>query len=305
MTALARRGAQLDGQLRLTALTGSLTGSRASRVRAARDVVGNALAAVLAGEVAVLALPNARRDGRMGERPTMGVAGDARVVQLGHGGHVLADELHPQQVTVVKGTERIIVVGLGDREGDSAGDQLAGGQRAAACPGRLERGARCALLAPGRGLDHETAAAAHWRRWTRGAELVRGTTMVTTRFVDRPGALAVILDQPVGNEAGEGLAMTLAGAERTTAADGTPVPPTVITGAVRSVVVYPIVPGDSAPGASPVTVTVGSEDGWHLVGVLAGPDVATVVATVGRPGRRRRGAPHDRRHRRRPPHLER
>jgi hypothetical protein len=90
----------------------------------------------------------------------------------------------------------------------------------------------------------------------------------------------VILDQPAGSEAGQGLGMTLAGAERMTAADGAPVPPSVITGAVRSVVVYPIVPGDPASGASPVTVTVASEDGWHLVGVLAGPDVATVVATV-------------------------
>jgi hypothetical protein len=74
--------------------------------------------------------------------------------------------------------------------------------------------------------------------------------------------------------------MTLAGAERMVAADGDPVPPSVITGAVRSVVVYPIVPGDPACGAGPVTVTVASEDGWRLVGVLAGPDVATVAATV-------------------------
>jgi hypothetical protein len=281
VTALAGRGAQLDGQLRLTAVTGSLTGSRANQVRAARDVVGNALAAVLAGEVAVLALPNARRDAADGIRPTMDVAGDARVVQLGHGGHVLADEMHPQQVTVVKGAERIVVVGLGDREGDSTGDRLAGwhsGQQLALVGWNVALGARCSLLTEGtttRARRQRTGAG-----WTRGAELVRGTTTVTTRFVDRPGAVAVILDQPVGSEAGQGLAMTLAGAERMTAADGAPVPPSVITGAVRSVVVYPIVPGDPASGASPVTVTVASEDGWHLVGVLAGPDVATVVATV-------------------------
>ena len=281
VTALAGRGAQLDGQLRLTAVTGSLTGSRANQVRAARDVVGNALAAVLAGEVAVLALPNARRDAADGDRPTMDVVGDARVVQLGHGGHVLADELHPQQVTVVKGAERIVVVGLGDREGDSTGDRLAGwhsGQQLALVGWNVALGARCSLRTEGsttRAQRQRTGAG-----WTRGAELVRGTTTVTTRFVDRPGALAVILDQPVGSEAGQGLAMTLAGAERMAAADGTPVPPSVITGAVRSVVVYPIVPGDPASGAGPVTVTVASEDGWHLVGVLAGPDVATVVATV-------------------------
>jgi hypothetical protein len=281
VTALAGRGTQLDGQQRLTALTGSLTGSRAIRVRDARSAVGTALAAVLSGEVAVLALPNARRDAADGDRPTMDVSGDARIVQLGHGGEVRADGMHPQQITVVQGTERLVVLGLGDREGDATGDLLAGwhsGQQLALVGWNVALGARCSVFTEG-----STTAALRQRTgagWTRGAELVRGTTTVTTRFVDRPGAVAVILDQPVGSEAGQGLAMTLGGAQRATGTDGTPLPPSVITGAVRSVVVYPIVPDDANRAAGPVTVTVASEDGWHLVGVLAGPDVASVASVV-------------------------
>src|SRR5262249_57995205 len=60
------------------------------RARAAAGFAG-----VAAGEIAVLRLPNAIRDVGPGEaRPRLGVdGGPARVVAIGHGGEVLADEI--------------------------------------------------------------------------------------------------------------------------------------------------------------------------------------------------------------------
>ena len=55
--------------------------------------------------------------------------------------------------------------------------------------------------------------------------------------------------------------------------------PTVVASGPRSVVVYAIEPDDG-----PVTVTVASEAGWHLVGVVGGVDVATVADTVAERG---------------------
>ena len=73
--------------------------------------------------------------------------------------------------------------------------------------------------------------------------------------------------------------MTLGGATRVPGPAGRPLPPTVVVSGVRSAVVYGIEPGEG-----PVTVTVASEDGWHLVGVLGGTDVATVSDTLAERG---------------------
>jgi hypothetical protein len=232
---------------------------------------------VLAGEVAVLQLPNSRRDAADGPRPQLAVAGEARIVVLGHGGEVFTDVTRPQNVEIVAGAERIVVVGLGDRETDAASGRLAGwhaGQQLAAVGWNVALGSRCVVATEG-----ATLAAQRQRRgagWARGAELVRGTTTVTTRFTDQPFAVAIVLDQPVGTETGVGLAMTLGGAQRLTANDGAPFSPTVVVAGMRSVVIYPIVPDPEGP----VTVTVASEDGWHVVGMMAGTDVDAVADVI-------------------------
>src|SRR5581483_11442110 len=77
-----------------------------------------------------------------------------------------------------------------------------------------------------------------------------------------------------------GLAMSLSGAERATGADGQPLAPTVVAGGTRSAVVYAIEPGTDGP----VTVTVASQAGWHLVGVLGGRDPAAVRDVLARRG---------------------
>ena len=272
--ALAVRGAALDGQQRLDALTRSLDPGLGVRRQRTVSAAG---ANVLAGEVAVLQLPNSRRDAADGARPQLDVAGDARVVVLGHGGTVLTDVTRPDAVEIVSGAERIVVVGLGDREADAETGRLSGwhaGQQLAAVGWNVALGSRCTVATEG-----VTVAAQRQRRgagWTRGAELVTGTTTVTTRFTEKPFAVAVVLDQPAGTETGQGLAMTLGGAQRLTAADGTPFSPTVVAAGVRSVVIYPIVPSDNEP----VTLTVASEDGWHVVGMMSGTDVDAIADVV-------------------------
>ena len=162
---------------------------------------------------------------------------------------------------------------------------------ATACPAGTRAAARrssdgTSRSAPGasvatEGVDRARAPAAHRCRMGAGRRAGAGTTTVTTRFMDRPGAVAVVLDHPVGSEAGQGLAMTLGGARRgrpgrTAAACRR----AVITGAVAQRRRLPDRAGDADRHAGPVTVTVASEDGWHLVGVIAGSDVAAVAAVV-------------------------
>ena len=48
---------------------------------------------------------------------------------------------------------------------------------------------------------------------------------------------------------------------------------------MRSAVVYAIEPDEG-----PVAVTVASEDGWHLVGIVGGTDVASVSDTLAERG---------------------
>jgi large repetitive protein len=272
VAALRARGAALDGQRRLDAIGAALRGEKS-----AAAAPGATLAS---GEVAVLKLPNAVRDAGGGARPGLAVEGEAHVAVLAAGGDVLAEELRPREVEIPPGAERIAVLALGEGEAGAGGGLLSGwhaGQQLACAGWNAALGSRCLLWTEG-----ATVAPRRQRRgagWVEGAELVRGTTTATTRFAERPGAVAVALDQPLDAEAGAGLAMTLGGAQRMAGADGEPLPPTVVASGARSVAVYPIEPAGDA-----VTVTVASEAAWHLAGVLAGSDVATVADTVAERG---------------------
>jgi large repetitive protein len=269
VAALRARGAVGDGHARLAALTAALGAGN-----------GKGDTTLAAGEVAVLQLPNAVRDAADGARPSLTVDGEARVLVLGHGGDVLADALRPQALEIPPGAERIIVLALGDREADAGNGLLSGwyaGQQLAAAGWNAALGSRCLLSTHG-----VTVAPRRQRRgagWVTGAELVRGTTTATTRFGERPRAVAIVLDQPLDAQAGAGLALTLGGAARMSGHDGQPLAPTVVASGARSAVVYPIEPREDV-----VTVTVASEAAWHLAGVLAGGDVATVADTVAERG---------------------
>jgi large repetitive protein len=222
-------------------------------------------------------------------RPVLTLTGTpARTVVLGHGGDVLADTGEPK-VEMPRGAERIVVAALGREAGAPA--QLTGlagwhagmsvgytGWSAALAPGAI---IRCQGKYGRRGLARVRAG------WVSAAELVAGTGLVETRFaapvdvvvvaIDDPGAVAV----DPGSRGGRGLSVGLAGARRARSADGTERPPTVVVNQGRGYAVYAVEP---LPGKA-VVVSVASEDGWHLVGVLGGRgtvrEVADRLATTG------------------------
>jgi hypothetical protein len=258
------RGAVVDGRERLAGLTGALASAPGFRRAAA------ATTALGAGEVAVLRMPNAARDLGDDQRPRLVVTGGAaRVVALAHGGAVLADlttgdEQAPDEgVELPRGAERLAVAVAGDGYDDAPG--LWGWQAGTA----LAYVGWSTALAAGATVRAEGAAvrSARQRRtagWVRAAELVAGTAIVTTRFVVAVTVVVVALDDPVATDAAKGLSLGLTGAQRTLGADGAPVAPTSVVRGNRTFLLYSVAP--SADEA--VTVSVASEDGWHLAGVL-------------------------------------
>jgi large repetitive protein len=276
---VARTGAA--GQAPLAGFTAGLTinqlrdrGMRAAAQRAE----GTPGAMLTPGQLVVLKLPNARRDAALdGDRPRLEVTGlPARVVMLGHGGEILADRLVGEQVTgaagettitVVQGTERIVALGQGDTRsaafdaglvGWHAGMQLPYvGWSSALAPG-------CVVHSSGEPLQlHRERIEAGW---VAGAELAHGVSTVTTTFAQAPSTVVIILDDPAAfgdDVAGRQLLLGLDGASRARSG-GVERPPVLLAMENRSVLAYDIV----RDGDGPVVVTIASQEGWSLVGVM-------------------------------------
>jgi hypothetical protein len=271
---IARTGAPGADQLRgFTAdlLTGPIGAQRRKRAHPAAQ--GTPGAGLTPGQLVVLKLPNARADAALGrERPQLGVSGaPARVVVLGHGGHVLADRLLGDQesrIEIMQGAERIVAMGHGDLTdgvssaglmGWHAGTQMPYvGWSTAIAPG-------CVVRSAGEPIPrHRERVEAGW---VTGAELARGVSTVTTTFAEPPQTVVIILDDPAafGNQVGgRQLLLGLDGASRAQDASGVDLPPTLLVTENRSVLAYDIVPD----GDQPVVVTIASEQGWSLVGVM-------------------------------------
>jgi len=281
IAAVRGRGATREVRERLSALNGAL-----ARPVGARGAITPG-SSIGAGEVVVLALPNAARDlDEQTPRPRLAIAGaNARVVALRHGGETIVDvELGDQGGTfaVPLGSERIAVaVGIAvarQRPGFSgwhAGSMLPmlghGSALAAQAVVHVEGRARSVRQ---RGLQRESG-------WLRASDLVEGTALVSTRFAAPVTLVIVALDDPALADAGRGLSLAIEGGARATGADGAPVAPTVVVRGQRALLLYPIVP--AANGTGGVTVSVASEDGWHLVGVMAaaiGADIDAVAAQL-------------------------
>jgi len=113
--------------------------------------------------------------------------------------------------------------------------------------------------------------------WIRGSELVDGTTIVTTRFVVPVATVVVAIDDPANTDAGRNLSLGLQGATRATSKDGTAQPSRAVVRGNRTFLIYAV----RQDGKSPVSVSVASESGWHLAGVMAASlDVAAVADLV-------------------------
>jgi hypothetical protein len=273
--AIGSRGAPADAANRLKSLTASLAsaaGFVSARVAAPEPL--------RAGEIAVLQLPNANRDANSKlPRPLLIVQGAARVVAFSHGGTVLWDGPgSPNGVAVPRGTERIAVLALGDSTAEPNG--LSGWHSHQELP---YIGWSCALAAGAvvyaEGGSVPNTDARFRAGWARATELVTGTTIVETRFTSPASAVVILIDDPVDSEAARGLSLTLHGADRA-GTSSSPVPPTIVVVGNRSVLIYPIVMKGAPIGAvpGPFTVSVMSQDGWHLAGVMAANDTPKSLA---------------------------
>ena len=285
-----------DGSEHLQGFTSALTAGR----RTARGTQG---ATVLPGQTAVLRMPSARRDAGDGDRPFLDVQGaPARVVALGHGGEVLFDAVVTGNVTgnvtgedaghdsdgveIVKGTERILALGQGVAASSLSSAGLAGWHSGMQLPyagWSSALGPGCVVRSWGEQIRlHRQRVDAGW---VGGSELAAGLSTVTTRFSEPVTAIAVVLDDPAAFgdiRDGRHLVLGLDGAARATDAAGNELPPVLLTSESRSILVYDVVPD----GSTAVSVTIASELGWSLVGVMgaAGMSSSAVLELIARRG---------------------
>ncbi|MDM0042714.1 hypothetical protein QTH89_26070 [Variovorax sp. J22G21] len=274
-----------------TALLGDFTAALAAGPRSARAATGQPGASLLPGQTVVLKLPNAKADAALGgARPSLGVSGaPARVVLLGLGGKLLADAMVGPDVTgkqgsieIPAGTERIVAIGQSTQAGAAIDAGLAGwhagmqlpyaGWSSAVAPGCVVRSNGDTLALHRERLD---------AGWVGGAELARGVSTVSTTFTQAPRSVVIVLDDPAafGDAAGaRQLLMGLDGAERRQDAAGEALAPVLLAMENRSVLAYDIVPD----GSGPVVVTIASEAGWSLVGVMGSSqlDATGAIAAI-------------------------
>lgn len=264
-------------------------------------------ATLTTGQCVVLDLPNAMADADGdADRPSLAVSGaPARVVMLDVAGRCLDDQvvgpgLARDSVVVPRGTACIAAIGqsLSATAADAAAVPraapgpagLAGwhaglkmayvGHGSAIGPGCVVRS-----TSPGIALHPERVQAG----WVTGAELAGGVTTVSTRFSDAPSTVLVVLDDPAvtGRDLGaRQLLLGIDGARRTTDRAGIDTPPVLLTMDNRSVLAYAVLPERAADGTTrPVVVSVASEEGWSLVGVMGAaldPEAAVgVIAARG------------------------
>ncbi|MGH9270372.1 MAG: hypothetical protein ACRDZ2_03790, partial [Ilumatobacteraceae bacterium] len=189
-------------------------------------------------------------------------------------------------VPIAKGAERIVAVGQGElaREGRRAPTLadvgLAGWQAGSQLPyvgWSSALGPGCVVRSNGDTLpaNRERVDAG----WVTGAELAKGLSTVVTTFSESVTTVVVVVDDPAAfgdPVGGRQLLLALDGAARATGPDGVDRPPVLLVAENRSVVAYDIVPD----GTRPVTVTVSSELGWSLVGVMAAPDTSAAAAVA-------------------------
>jgi large repetitive protein len=181
-------------------------------------------------------------------------------------------------VEIGRGAERIVAVGRGVAKeapraagllGWHAGMQLPyAGWSTAVAPGCVVRSSGETLPLHRERLD---------AGWVTGAELARGVSTVTTTFAEAPRTVVIVLDDPAafgGTVGGRQLLLGLDGAVRPRDARGRDRPPVLLTMENRSVLAYDVIP----QRGQPVVVTIASEEGWSLVGVLGSAELTAAGA---------------------------
>jgi hypothetical protein len=115
--------------------------------------------------------------------------------------------------------------------------------------------------------------------WVGGAELARGTSTVTTTFSIAPRTVLIALDDPASTGdpvTARQLLLGLDGATRALDAAGKERAPVLLAMDNRSVLAYDVLP----EADKPVVVTIASEAGWSLVGVLASAELDATGAVA-------------------------
>ncbi|MEO6525022.1 MAG: DUF6603 domain-containing protein [Gemmatimonadaceae bacterium] len=286
---VARTGAPNAGQL--TDFTAGLAAGRLAvggRAVGRRADRGSAGAMLLAGQIVVLKMPNALADAAPeGARPRLGVTGaPARVVVIGHGGNLLADRVvggsvarrDGASIVIAQGAERIVAIGQAAADSDASDAGLLGwhagmqlpyaGWSTAVAPGCVVRASGDPLRMHRERLD---------AGWVAGAELARGVSTVTTTFASAPTTVVIVLDDPAAFGdivGGRQLLLGLDGADRAVDASGRERPPVLLVMENRSVLAYDVVPERGRP----VVVTIASEEGWSLVGVMGSAQLTAAGA---------------------------
>jgi hypothetical protein len=277
VAAVAARGAATVGQARLSALTQSLATAPAPTpaIRAAA-----AAATISPGEIAVLSLPNAKHDvDDQAARPRLVASGPARMVAIGPGGRVIADQVGQRTgLMVPRGTDRIAVLALGQRGDKETAAGLFGWHDSQA----LAYVGWATALIPGGTLRAEGASVRRTRQrfrggWIPASDLISDAPLISTRFTVPVTSIALILDDPAGAAASQNLSLGLSGADAASDTAGKAIPPTVIVIGSRSLLIYGIRPHAGRQDDA-ILVSVGREQGWRVAGVLASTDAPDALA---------------------------
>ncbi|HET6159916.1 MAG TPA: DUF6603 domain-containing protein [Dongiaceae bacterium] len=274
VSAIAGRGAAAAGRARLSGLTATLATRSARPARAAAAPRG-AAAAISAGEIAVLRLPNADRDSdASAPRPRLvATGGPARVVAFAAGGGIISDSVAGRAgIVIAQGTERLVVAALGQSE---TGQPAAGYYGWHDAQSLAYAGWATALI-PGGTLRAEGAAIRRARQrfragWIAAADLIADAALLVTRFTVPVTSIALIIDDPNGSAAAQNLSLGLGGADRVTDKAGKTQPPIVLVIGSRSILIYAVKPRAGKDDTA-IQVSVAREEPWRIAGILAGTD---------------------------------
>ncbi len=268
--AIDARGADSAGRRRLDALSSLLGGDEAGDSAAAGED-----AAILAGEVAIFAMPAAARDSGADARPALGVDGLARVVMLGAGGTVLSDTIgQGGNRSIPQGVERIALwadpadpaTAISGLSGWHESQSLAYlGWSTCLCSGASVYAESAKLR---RGPESFKAG------WIGAREFVQGSRLLTTRFTAPAATLVVVLEE-ANAAAGADFSLTLQGASVARDAAGADIAPILLSSGTRRILVYAIVPERSGAGFA---ASVLREGAVRIAGAMASARAAALVA---------------------------
>ena len=260
------RGADSGGRMRLKSLTASMTSVRTT----------DPGASISAGEVAVLAMPNARRDSGFGARPTLAFQGRARVVMLGAGGDILSDLTATRgRAPIPQGTERIAVwaapadpaLAISGLSGWQDSQSLAYmGWSTCLCRGGSVYSESARLR---RGPESFKAG------WIGAREFVENSRLVTTRFTQAISTVVVIVNENAPGDAAADFSLSLEGASVARDVADEDLAPVVLSSGARRILVYSV---ETDAQAQAVSVKIIRDGSITIVGVMASATEASIVA---------------------------